>query len=256
MEITFLGTGGADWPDEPSKGFFRHHASILVNGKILVDPGPGIYEYANSLPGVDLSGLSAIFLTHTHPDHWSKETLESLVSKAKGPITLYFHAGARPNLCIGPTKKLILKPLRRGQTVAVEKTSWLNLEANHICDHGERGSHYIVSEEDKTFFYGCDGGWFTTKTWDVMRTKQFDCVILDGTVGENSADYRLAGHNTLAMNRLLLGAMQEHKLLKPGAKVFLSHFGKNTYGPSPENAGKIVRASGFLEARDADVVRF
>ncbi|MCR5311440.1 MAG: MBL fold metallo-hydrolase, partial [Lachnospiraceae bacterium] len=157
MEITLLGTGGADWPNEPTEGFFRHHASILVNGKILVDPGPGIYEYANSLPGVDLSGLSAIFLTHTHPDHYSTDTLEALIGKAKGPVTLYYHSGARPNLHLeerssyggglskGSLKKLTLKPLRRGQRVTVEKTSWLNLEANHICDHGERGSHYIVS---------------------------------------------------------------------------------------------------------------
>ena len=263
MEILFLGTGGADWPEAPESPDenFRHHASLLINKTILVDPGPGIYDYAVTLPEVDMTGITDIFVTHTHPDHWNTDTLERILKDTRGKVRLFFHCSAKRNLNLDHASvygkglsakslnKLSLHPMKRGSVAMACGVSFRNLEANHICEHGERGSHYIIFDSKETWFYGCDGGWFTTATWDVLRIHKFDGVILDGTVGENSADFRLAGHNTLAMNKLLRKAMKEQGMLNPGAKLFLSHFGMNTYEKSPY-IKETVEAAGFLEARD------
>ncbi|MCR5278938.1 MAG: hypothetical protein K6E19_05795 [Lachnospiraceae bacterium] len=263
MEIRFLGTGGADWPDAPAHegDFFRHHASIIINNTILLDPGPGIYEYARTLPGVNMEGITDIFVTHTHEDHWSTDTLDSILKNAKEKVRLFFHYSAKVNLNLSrETKwgkglsreslsKLILCPMKRGGRAKAGNLTFLNLEANHIGEHGERGSHYVITGETETWFYGCDGGWFTTATWDVLRTLSFDGVILDGTVGEDSGNFRIAGHNTLAMNKLLAGAMKEQGMLKPGTKLYLSHFGMTTYDRGTDIT-ETVKQAGFLEARD------
>ena len=49
MEILFLGTGAADWPAETGsqgdeRGLDRRRTSVLVDGEILIDPGPDVPE--------------------------------------------------------------------------------------------------------------------------------------------------------------------------------------------------------------------
>lgn len=267
MRLQFLGTGAADWPDRPSDGerVFRHHASLLVNHSILIDPGPEICSYAGTLPGIDLRQIEAVFVTHTHPDHWNLNTMCQLLQLSEQKIRLYFHSGAGKNLRLYEEKtknsvlskelmdKLILCPMRRGQKVRVGNTIWQNLEANHYIGRGERGSHYLITEGEETWFYGCDGGWFTTRTWDEMKKHRFDGVIFDGTVGENSSDFRLAGHNTLEMNRILAKAMKSQGMLKTEAKLYLSHFGMTTYETGPEHIREKVESAGFRMAEDGMV---
>jgi L-ascorbate metabolism protein UlaG (beta-lactamase superfamily) len=59
---------------------FEHAALRLdANGKTLViDPG------SFTTPLSDLSGLSGIVLTHEHPDHWTPEHLDRLLTAAPG----------------------------------------------------------------------------------------------------------------------------------------------------------------------------
>lgn len=266
MELRFLGTGAADWPDkEPVDGaFYRHHASMLVNGKVLIDIGPGIVEYLKTIPDIDFGNIEAIFLTHTHEDHWSTDELGHLLSLTRKKIRLYFHTGAKNNLDLcrdsihghalsnNHLRQVVLCPMRRWQIINESGLSWQNLEANHYAPKGERGSHYIISDGTETWFYGLDGGWFTTKTWDIVRNTCFDGMVLDGTVGENSADYRIAGHNSLAMNSLLKKAMLHQNMLKAGARLYLSHFGMTTYENSCDIREKVEEA-GFMGARDGEM---
>lgn len=264
MKLQFLGTGAADWPDKPvnKAGMFRHHASLLVNERILIDPGPEVCNYARTLPEVDLEQVEAIFVTHTHEDHWNTDTVNQLLQITKQKVHVYFYAKAGGNLHLDEKSthgnglsqdvrdKLVLCPVRRGQKVCIENTVWQNLEANHYIGGGETGSHYLITDGEETWFYGCDGGWFTTRTWDVLRKHRFDGIILDGTVGENSSDFRLAGHNTLEMNRILAKAMKQQGMLKPEAKLYLSHFGMTTYENGPEDIRERVESVGFRMAVD------
>lgn len=268
MELMFLGTGGADWPDTPEEkdSCFRYHASLMIDRKILIDAGPGVLHAAARYPKADLSGIEAVFLTHTHPDHWSTDTMDELLRRLDHPIRLYYHCGAAKNLDLekagihgnglgeAQRKKLILCPLRKHQKVTVCGITWQQLEANHYAEHGERGSHFLCSKDGVTWFYGCDGGWMITRTWDILRSTLLDGVILDGTLGEDSCDFRIAGHNCLQMCRMLGDAMMKQGMLKPEAKLYLSHFGRTTYACGPENMNLLVEQAGFRMAQDGMII--
>ena len=48
MELLFLGTGAADWniSKRVEGEFFRRFSSALVDGALLIDPGPHIFDFA------------------------------------------------------------------------------------------------------------------------------------------------------------------------------------------------------------------
>lgn len=75
MRVQLLGTGSADrWPNPwcgcPScewaraAGQVRDRTSVLVDGSLLIDPGPDI-----GARGADLTGVRTVLVTHDHPDH-------------------------------------------------------------------------------------------------------------------------------------------------------------------------------------------
>lgn len=75
MRVHLLGTGSADgWPNPfcacarcrwaRDTGQVRGRTSVLVDDRLLVDPGPDIGR-----GGVDLSGVRGVLITHAHPDH-------------------------------------------------------------------------------------------------------------------------------------------------------------------------------------------
>ena len=72
MKIEFLGTGAADWKIERRKEgeFWRRFSSVLVDGELLIDPGPHIFDYAEKMGKPDMfCGVKAMILTHSHSDH-------------------------------------------------------------------------------------------------------------------------------------------------------------------------------------------
>ncbi|MEM4701011.1 MAG: MBL fold metallo-hydrolase [Candidatus Bathyarchaeia archaeon] len=69
-EIVFLGTGGGRFATITQK---RRTAGIRILGENLnlhLDPGPGALVYSIS-EGLDPQKLNAIFVSHSHPDHYT-----------------------------------------------------------------------------------------------------------------------------------------------------------------------------------------
>jgi phosphoribosyl 1,2-cyclic phosphate phosphodiesterase len=48
----------------------RTRSSILVDGRILVDPGPDIYRQLSGLPPAELAVIHDVIITHPHADHY------------------------------------------------------------------------------------------------------------------------------------------------------------------------------------------
>jgi phosphoribosyl 1,2-cyclic phosphate phosphodiesterase len=48
----------------------RTRPAILVNGNILIDSGPDIYDQLRKLPYAELAHIDRVFLTHPHADHY------------------------------------------------------------------------------------------------------------------------------------------------------------------------------------------
>lgn len=132
MKITFLGTGAADWPTEKPKetAEFRRLSSALIDGVLLIDPGPQVLEALNEL-GIDPGQIQYIINTHRHSDHFCIETLEALES-----------FGAVFVECFADDKKRI------------GNYNILALKGNHATC--EDTVHFIISAQGKNRFSGSD----------------------------------------------------------------------------------------------------
>ena len=255
FELVFLGTGAADWPLRPGAdvrydtgGVIRRTSSLLVNGKYLIDPAPESWFFAKRVLKLDLSGLKGIFLTHSHKDHFSHKALHDFLGEAKGKVGFYCHEGTLPWLKLTREEldRLRLHPLKTGARVKAGSVSVLPLGANHeVSRTQETALHYLFSAEGKAFFYGCDGAWFLAHTWSLLQKQKLDVMILEATVGNLRANYRIGGHNTLPMVELLEASVRECGILKEDGKLVLSHMARELHSPDETYGSKIAAYDGM-----------
>lgn len=185
MKIQFLGTGAADWSFNDKNGKeYRRNASALIDGWLLIDPGPCVPEALETF-GIDPSGIKRVINTHRHSDHYCQKTMDML--QEAGARFVSFEAGER--------KKI------RGYTVSA-------YGANHGTCAG--AVHFMVDDGISRLFYGLDGAWLLYNEIQAIRKKHVDLAVLDATVGEVSGDYRIFEHNDLAMVREMKLSLQPH----------------------------------------------
>lgn len=255
FELLFLGTGAADWAWHPAEevrydtsGAIRRTSSLLLDGKYLIDPAPEAYFFASEVLKLDLSGLQGIFLTHRHKDHLCYESLKKFIEAADEPVRFYCHETTVPYLELDDDmqKRLIICPVKAGQTVEVGDMKVLILSANHTgYAPGEVPVHYVFEKGDKRFLYGLDGGWYTCDTWDILLETKLDMAVVDGTVGGAKTDYRICSHNTLAMIELLVASMKECSILKEDSRIVLSHLARTLHGPNEDYRDWTVAQDGM-----------
>lgn len=82
LTIRFLGTSarfplprwGCDCPQcsdaQTNPQGVRSRPSLLVNQRVLIDPGPDIYRQLTTLPANELAAIRDIVITHPHPEHY------------------------------------------------------------------------------------------------------------------------------------------------------------------------------------------
>ena len=173
MKITFLGTGAADWKFQKHKDMegFRRNSSVLIDDCLLVDPGPDV---PNALQVFDKSfeKIKYIINTHNHSDHYNEDTIRYL------PEAHFY-------------------PMSSGDIQTVGMYTITALRANHsTCDDAV---HFIISDGDKTLFYGLDGAWLMYDEVKTIKKCGIDLAILDATIGDLPGDYRIFEHNNLNM---------------------------------------------------------
>jgi phosphoribosyl 1,2-cyclic phosphate phosphodiesterase len=228
MEILFLGTGASEWSikDRQINGY-RRKSSILIDGELMIDVGPDIFVFEEDFSYKDLfSNVDNILQTHSHLDHLSKDSLETLCNSR---IRNIYGDGAVLN-SIGDMKNLIKNPLCPYTPTKVGEYTVTSLLSNHPANYGEQPVHYIVEKEGRRIFYGCDGAWLLFGTWSYIRKLKFDLIILDGTTGELNGNLRNFEHNNLAMARLLATTFRENKLLNPDGRIMISHMAMSLHG--------------------------
>lgn len=175
MEITFLGTGAADWPLIKPEDFteFRRLSSTLIDDILLIDPGPQIFEALKEC-GKNPADIKYIINTHKHDDHFCCET----VSKLESLGAVFFD-------------------LLSGDVVNVGNYTIQAYSANHsTC---ENTVHFIINDSERTLFYGLDGAWLLYDEVQAIKKYKPDLAVFDATVGDIDGDYRIFEHNNLNM---------------------------------------------------------
>ena len=239
LELLFLGTGAANWPRKypfkdksHSRAKVRAMSSMLVNGPILIDCGPTVLDVMNCYD-VDPAGITDILLTHTHSDHLHPGNIMSIANgrdASLGPLKFWGDPEALKKV---PDSDRIEKiPVEHGKSFQVHGLTMTGLAANHDV-HGskEQCLLYLIESATKRAFYATDTGWLPTTTWLHIERKQLDAIIWDATCGEGKGDPRIFSHNDLTMIRHMNQTLMQRKVLKPDAKIILTHIADRLHPP-------------------------
>lgn len=220
MKLMFLGTGASDWDinaPEREEGF-RRYTSTLVDGCLLIDPGPCVIEALETF-GVDKKGIKYIINTHNHRDHYNTETIDIL--QRAGAEFIAFSAGE--------TKEL------GGYKISA-----------YTANHGtcKDAIHFIIEDGSKKLFYGLDSAWLLYDEVKAIKEKHIDLAVLDGTIGETEGDYRIFEHNNLRMIREMKLTLNDYV-----DRFFISHMAR-TLHTDHNTLSELMKKDGIEVAYD------
>ncbi len=236
MKLTFLGTGAADWdinafsPDAP----FRRNSGALINDDLILDPGPHIFHFAkhNGTPDM-FQNVKNLIVTHSHGDHFDPWTVAEL-------CRLYGCTLWADKTCMDKLRLLVGE---RAASYVNFRETVINLDykignytvtplrANHATElPDETPRIYLVQEGDRILFYGCDSSWIPTTSWNIIREKPVNAMVMELTCGEIAPDdWRIFEHNTLDMLRLMLKMFRKYNLFASDVKYYVSHMARTLH---------------------------
>lgn len=237
--LFFLGTGAANWPHtyppenkQFSRGQVRAMSSLLVNGKILIDCGPTVLDVMKCCD-VNPAGITDILLTHTHSDHLHPGNILAIAnSREAGPEPLRFWGDPEALKKVPDSNRIEKKSVEIGKSFQVRGLVMTGLAANHdVQGSKEHCLVFLMESATKSVLYATDTGWLPTSTWLHIQHKKLDAIVWDATVGEEKGDYRVFSHNDLTMIRHMNESLAKGKILKPDAKVILTHIANKLHPP-------------------------
>lgn len=256
MKLLFLGTGAAGAmkvPNAEIKPGQRRCSSMLIDETVLVDVALQSFDYATQ-QGVDTTAITDIFLSHSHSDHYWKDTLLQYAEAAEQKLNFWCHEGAVQDLGLTEEEAARInicpvKCMQKWETAGMTVTA---LPANHLAGGPQQQClHYVFEKDGQSLFYGCDGGWFRADTWEYMRKHcVFTAMILEATVGELPGNFRIGTHNTVPMLRLLIAALLECGILPPKAVRIANHIGVPPYNAVKKGDYGLLTELGFIVAKD------
>lgn len=223
MQILFLGTGAADY-DARHRDLlgYRRNASALVDGALLIDPGPCVFDALETFD-VRAEDIRYVINTHPHSDHFNKETLAAL--EALGAEFIPFSAGE-------------VKTVGGYEITATA--------ANHAT--AISAVHFIIDDGEKKLFYGLDSAWLLYDEVQKIIENKIDLAVLDATIGFVEGDYRIFEHNNLNM------VIEMKKTLAPYVRRFaISHMAR-TLHTDHETLVRDMKAHGIEVACDGLVL--
>lgn len=232
MKLLFLGTGAADWPiSRRTPGAeWRRFSSTLIDGRLLIDPGPHIFDFAESAKDPHLfDRITDIIVTHSHGDHFNAETTLKLCSGGRG-CRVWGDAACLRKLKsqLGEDMAINFICITPGEHYSAGGYDILPLAANHATDDAlETPLNYVIFHDGKRIFYGLDTGWLPTRTWHKIRRVPFDCMVLELTMGDiTPGDDRIFSHTSIPMLEIMLENFRKQGCVPEGCKIIVTHLAR------------------------------
>lgn len=223
MKIRFLGTGAADWNGADGRGEHRRRTSTLFDDTLLIDY---TREVRDMLPRG--ACIRHILITHSHADHFDPEAIAGLA-----PAILSAHESWTDKIAIPGIE---VRPVKIGQWTQAGEYDVMAMPSNHSTSTpGERTVHYLLKKNGQLFLYATDGAWLLNEELHLMKGMNLSGMAIDATIGDgHEGDFRVFEHNSLPMIRIMVNTMKKTGLLKPEAKVFLTHMARTLHGTQKE----------------------
>lgn len=258
MKLLCLGTGAADWKiaDRADGMEWRRFCSSLLDGRVLVDPGPHVFDYMekNQCPDL-LSGVKDIIVTHSHGDHYQPATVER-IARENGGIALWGSFACRDKLirAFGDAifETVEFRELHEFENVEIAGYRMLVLPANHSTDIPEEiPFHYAITDGEKSLYYALDGAWLLRSEWNAIRAGGwvFDAIVMDATMGDCPGDFRIFEHNTIGMIEIMQETFRSRKRLRDEGRIYANHMAR-TLHTDHETLVKRLQPSGIAVCYD------
>jgi adenosylcobinamide kinase/adenosylcobinamide-phosphate guanylyltransferase len=245
MDVLLLGTGAADGipnafcrcatcADHRARGDLRTPTSALVDGRLLIDPGPEAPRQASRL-GRDLVDVTGMLIGHAHSDHLDGNVLMHRGWVTSAPLEIVGPAPAisEARAWVDPDQTAIsFTEVTAGDVVDLAGYTVTVLAANHealgeaVCFH--------VDDGDSRLLYLTDTGPLPASTLDVLaRSAPADLVLLEETFGPSLG--RSPGHLDFETFAAAVGELRGRGAVRDGARVVAVHLAHDNPPPGPLN---------------------
>lgn len=210
----------------------RSRSGYMIGEEIRIDFCPDSLHHSFNL-GIDYSKVRHLLVSHSHWDHWVPEEIafrrpgfsvvpDSFIMNVYGNEKVF----ARIDTVIrGDWEKLRMKfvPIHSFEPVELDNgTVATPIRAAH--DPNEECVNWIVETGNATFLQAHDTGWWSDETWEYLKGKKLDAVVMDCTLG--SAD-RDKGHLGCAPVARAKEKLAEQGSLAEGCAFIATHFSHN-----------------------------
>ena len=249
MQILFLGTGAADYDYALTCSCrncrearviggpnLRTYASLLVNGRLLVDCGrtvPARLADCHAQPGA----ISDVIITHSHGDHLDVPALAALAGVARdGGKPLHVWGNAR--VCDSVSRheaygragtRMVLHEVLAGERFSAAELEVMCLSARH-GEAEECALNYVISEGETALLYATDTAWPPPSTWEALAGVKLSCAVVEATFGPLTPGQ----HPDLMTHHLnwdeairLCRELEQTGRLAPGAVCYATHMSQH-----------------------------
>ena len=232
VDVLLLGTGASDgvpncWCTCPTcieartTGALRTNASALVDGRLLIDPGPEAPRQAQRA-GLDLTGVRTVLVTHAHDDHLDPSFLMHRGWVSDVPLRVI---GPEPAIarCVDWLKPgqavVTLTTVTAGDGFEVDGYRVRVIPATHHA-FGE-AVLYAIDSDDRSLLYATDTGPWRADALELLAGWRFDLVLLEQTFGH--AEPSGPGHHTLATFAEAVAGLRGIGALDDATRVVATH---------------------------------
>ena len=235
MEVTLLGTGSADgWPnpfctcatctDARARRDIRGQTAALVDDRLLLDCGPEVPRAAAHL-GRALDTVTAVLLTHAHPDHVGPAALLfRRWARRREPLTVVGPPAAL-QMChawVGPDDPVVWCEVGHGVELDVAGYRVRALAAEHDGpEYGPAVVYEVTDEAGTRLLYLTDTGPLPTATLDALSAAKAHLALVEETFGD-TLDHS-TDHLDLVTFPALVAALRSRGALDPAGRVVAVH---------------------------------
>ena len=203
------------------RGDLRTPTSVLVDGRLWIDPGPEAARQALRA-GADLVDVDTVLVSHTHSDHLDPAFLLHRSWVSDRPLTVYGPAPviARCRDWLAPDQCAVrLVEVSEGDTVEAGEYRITVVPAAHEA-LGEAVLYRV--DANRSLLYACDTGPWAAGALDAIGTDRLDVVLLEQTFGDR---LDLAGerHLGLATFEQSVEALRAAGLVDAATRVVAVH---------------------------------
>lgn len=233
MEVLLLGTGAADGIPNPfcdcatcsdyrRRGELRTPTSILIDGRLLVDPGPESPRQVSRL-GRDLLRCRAILAGHAHSDHLDPSVLmhRSWVTDAALEVLGPAPVIAASRQWLTPGQEVVrFTTMTAGDSVKVAGYRIEALSANHDA-YGE-ALCYRIDDGAASLLYLTDTGPLPESTLAAVAGRRVGLVLLEETFGHVTKSGR---HHDLPAFAATVDALRANGAIDDDTRIVPIHLG-------------------------------